>query len=557
MQKIPGIPIHLGKVIQKSPIIFLVFLILPYVFFAIGVNVFSIALAPGDGLVFGLPTKILMSRLELWNPYIQSGTFPFKDIGWQALYPPGILVMRIFPNSFGYNLLLLAHYSIAGSFTFLYLRRINLKLTAAYIGGITFMFCGFLSAHKGHHSMVMAASYLPVILYLFERFLHAQKISWLLLTALAFGLSILADYTAVPMYIGMILLPYILFRVLSGEEYRGQPVFRKLLVVVGVSVLIFGLGLLIAAVEILPILESLKYVTRETISYGFFASYSFDYKLLPLLIFPYFFGTQSPAFYQPYYFGPWNLTELTGYMGIFSVLFATLSLVLFRKRNSQIYFWTAVALFAFVLVLGDSTPVYKLMYRVPVYKMFRASARNWLEVNFAVATLSSLFIHYLITDSQFSKSQYFSRVSGIVILLLTAIAFTLISVKSWNFPREMEQILQKSLRINSPAIYIPLSIVVLSIILLYFLYWYRGRSVVWMIVSIIIFFDLFSFGHFHDTWYMALDGKSNEVADFLNTSNADKNQYRILPLGVAASRQCITDSLNIRSTASALPMKSV
>lgn len=528
----------------------LIYFILPYLFFAWGIDFLHVPLAPGDGVIQGVPTKIFSAGLHLWNPYIQTGTFPFKDIGWQALYLPGILVMRIFPNPFGYNLLLLAHYSMAGFSTFLYLKKLNLKRIASFIGGISFMFCGFLAAHKGHHTMVMAASYLPVILYLFETFLSTKKASRLFLTALAFGLSILADYTAVSMYIGMILLPYILFRVFTGQEYRDKTVLKKIIAITGITMTIFGAGIMVAAVEVLPIIESLKYINREEISYSFFSSYSFDYKLLPLLIFPFFFGTHSPSFYQPAYFGPWNLTELAGYMGILPIVFAILSIILFRKRNLQIYFWTAVALFAFILVLGDSTPLYQLMYRVPVYNMFRVPARNWLEANFAVAILSSFFIHYLITDTFITRKRYLSAASTVVVLLFAVIVIILASARNWNFTPEIKRLLLDNVRINSPAIYIPLVIVLLSTILLYSLYRYRAGKHIWVVATVFLFFDLFSFGHFHDTAgflrYKLFQGQPNEIAGYLNTFNEDKSQYRIFPIVAEGDiEKQLTPNINI------------
>ena len=540
--------IRLEKFLKTKLFIYFIYLILPYIFFAIGINIFKIALAPGDGSIFGVPTKIFTVDLQLWNPYIQSGTFPFKDIGWQSLYLPGIVVMRLFPNLFGYNLLLLFHYSMAGFFTFLFLTKLKLKNTASFIGGVTFMFSGFLSAHKGHHTMMMASAYLPVVLCFFESFVGSKKISMLFLSALAFGLSILADYTAVSMYIGMVTFPYIIFRVLTDPESHGKPILKKILAIAVISSVIFIVGLLISAVEIVPILESLNYVTRAGISYDFFASYSFSFKLLPLLIFPYIYGTHSPSFFQPAYFGPWNLTEMAGYMGILPVLSAGLAFFLFRKKNEQIYFWTAVSFVAFMLVLGDSTPLYKLMYRVPVYNMFRASARNWLEVNFAIAILSSYFVHYIITDGQLNKQRYYGGIHWITAGLFAIVLFILVAAKELISSQEIKQLWLENTRIISPAVYIPLIIIFISIALLYLLYRYRGNRTLWILITITLFFDLFSFGHFHDTAYpdyKFFQSKLNEVAEFFDSVNTDKNQYRVLSLNMMDFENQLYPSMNL------------
>ena len=518
--------------VHSNLVVLILCILLPYLFLALGTNVFQIPLAPGDGIVQGLPQEISSSKLQLWNPFVQAGTFPFKD-GTQHSYLPAIIVMRIFPNAFGYNLLLLLHYSLAGFATFLFLKELRLNQMASFLGGLVFMFCGFLTAHLGHHTMIMAAAYLPIVLYFIERFISSKKIVNLCLAALAFGLSILADYMAVGMYIGMVSFPYIIFRVLSGPEWDGKPLLRKIFAITAIAAVTYLVGLALAAVEVIPVLESLKYVTRQQISFGFFASFSFPIKLLPLLLFPFIYGTQSLSLYLTPYFGPWNLTEMSGYMGMLPMLFAILAFLLFRKKNRQVYFWTAVALIAFVLVLGDSTPIYKLLYRVPIYNMFRGSARNWLEVNFAVAVLSAFFVHYIMAADQVQEKGYYKRVFFIALALILA-AFLILGPGGMLIPSpDIRGLWSGNAQFTSSAVYIPLIIMLFSIVLLFLLFRYKASNVFWMLVTTSIFLDLFFFGHFINGGYTSfevLQGRPNPLATFLNGENADKGQYRILTL---------------------------
>ena len=119
------------------------------------------------------------------------------------------------------------------------------------------------------------------------------------------------------------------------------------------------------------------------------------------------------------------LTEESGYMAILPILFALLTIMLFLRKDKQIIFWTMVGLLGFLLVLGNSTPIYSLMYRVPVYNMFRASARNWLEVNFAIAVLASFFIHFLIVNIDVPKQSFYKAVHWLVIALISSVFFIL------------------------------------------------------------------------------------------------------------------------------------
>jgi hypothetical protein len=528
---------------RNKYVIFFVFLILPYLFFAPGINIFKVAIAPGDGMIQGIPTKIFTSQLQLWNPYVETGTFPLKDIGWQALYLPGILVMSIFPNVFGYNFLLFTHYSLAGFFTYLFLGKLNLRRTAAFIGGLTFMFCGFFTAHKGHHTMLMAASYFPIIFYFFESYISSRKNRYLLITGIMFGMSILADYTAVPMYIGMMLFPYmvcsiIIERISPPTIIRDSKLFfgkflEKLFLIVKCSFLIFGVGLLIASVQVLPIIESLQYVTRQSVSYEFFASYSFPFTLTPILIFPYYFGMDTLFFNSKIdYFGPWNLTELAGYMGILPLFFSGMGIVLYLKKSWRIIFWGAAAFFATLLVLGDSTPFYQLMYHVPLYNMFRVPARNWLEVHFAVAILGGFFIDNIIASTNIDIKKYLKILVPVLGIFCAGVVFLLTFGYRIGKNAADEKELFDNSRLSSPAIYVPLIIIALSILILLLLYKYRQTRQLWLSVCVLIFVDLFSFGNFHDKVYPNFEifqNKLNNIASFLNKTDPDKSLYRILP----------------------------
>jgi hypothetical protein len=526
----------------------LAFLVLPYLFFAPGTNVLKVALAPGDGMVQGFPTKIYSTQLQLWSPYTQAGTFPFKDLDSQSSYLPGIIVMKLFPNPFGYNLLLLLHYSIAGFFTYLFLKKLGLQQVAALLGGLIFMFCGFLTAHKSHHSMLMAAAYLPVLLYLLEEYLTTGRQSWLFLGALAFGLGILAEHPQISVYTGMLSFPYLVFRVLGGPEFAGKPLVRKLIAIAGIAGVVYLLGVLVAAVEIIPVIESLKYLTREEISYPFFGTFSFPLRLWRLVFFPFFYGTQYPNLYSGSYSGAWNLTEMAGYMGILPLLFAALAFAFYRGRNKQVYFWMAVALTGLLLVLGSSTPFYRLMYHVPIYNLFRASARNWLEVNFAVAVLSAFFISHLAGGEQLPGRRYYRGAHAASAALLLVVFIALGMGKSLVQSVQAGRLVLPAVRLDSPAIFIPLIIIAVSIALLYLAYRFRQSRAFWMVTGLVLFLDLFSFGHFHDTkypHYKVFENQPNPVAGFLEAQAPQKDEYRLYPLEMVDYEEQLYPSLNV------------
>lgn len=524
----------LGQIEQKANyIVPVLYLILSVIFHGIGINLFSTVLAPGDGFVQGVPYAIFSSSTSLWNPYTRSGISYIIDPVSQSSYLPTLLIMKIFPAVIGYNLLLLLHYAAAGFFTYIYLKTLKINKAAAFIGGLCFMFFGFLSAHKGHNTMVSAAVWLPLILYFVERYFENRKLKYLFFSSLGFALSILAGYPAVSMYTGMIVLPYIIFRVLSINNYNTFS--KKIGTIIASNSIIFIGALLLSAIIILPIIESLPFITRDKISYDFFSGYSFSLTDLPLLLFPYFYGNDSPG-YTPY-FGPWNLTEITGYMGILPLSFAFLSLILWRKENRQIIFWSVIAASGFILALGDSTPLYRLMYHIPIYNLFRIPARNWFEVNFAVAILAGFFVHYSATTK---ASKYFNRWTKILVLILIMSILVIFGiakiVQTSSIIKDTNKLnlFIENTQLSSPAIYIPLLIISISIIFILLIdrYFYKKLFLIFMVIF--IFMDLFSFGHFYDNIYGEVpfeNREKNEIYNFLKADGTGKD-FRVLPLEV-------------------------
>jgi len=530
------------------------YLLLSVLFHAVDVDIFHVNLAPGDGAVQGVPSKIYGTEFSLWNPYILSGVSRLATQGFQTLYWPGILVMKIFPGGFGYNLNLFLHYALAGWFTYLFVRRLGLRPWSAFISGLCFMFSGFMAGHKGHHTMMNAATWLPLVLYCAEGFLSNRKHpGWLVASAAAYAMSFYADYLAVPMYIAMVTVPYVCFRSIQASTRGWLRGARDALLP---SSVILGLGMILAAPYVLPILESVPLVTREEVDYAFFSSYSFPPLALPMLLFPFAFGTHTPGFYRSHYFGPWNLTEMAGYMGIVPVACAFSAFLLGRRQNRQIWFWTVVALLGFLLVLGKHTPLHPLLFRVPIYNMFRAPARNWLEVHFAVAVLAGFGVDWIARETVPRERLrcLLRRLWGAIALCAVATTIVFFGIRAlapfldagkatallpWESGlgfgvRELGRLARDSWSLSSPNIYVPLLVVVLGALAMWaVVFWIKNDTRRWGGLAAVVAADLFTFGHFHDSGYgpssdLCRPG-NNPIVTWLRAHDPELSSYRYLP----------------------------
>lgn len=513
------------------------FLILPWVVFLAGYNPFSTAAAPGDGEIYGLQMQLFAKDFRMWNPFLAGGKSQLAEAGSQSLYLPAKIIMNLFPSYFGYNLLLLLHYSMAGYFTYRFIKIVNLKECSAVLGGIAFMFCGFMSAHKGHNTMVCVAAYLPVLLYFIEKYIVSEKRTIPVAAPLVWGLSVTADYTACSLYIAMVCFPYLVCRIISKDA--GEKIKRMIAEIIKASITIFGIGTLLASYYLFPIIESLKYITRETITYDFFTGFSFPIKQIGMLLFPSLFGGGVSDIG---YFGEWNITEIAGYMGLPVLIIAIACMIFAFKKNGFVRFWTVAACAGFLLVLGGNTPFYKLMYKVPVYNMFRVPARNWLEVNFCICILFAYGVDFIINEEHLFQKLYsiirktfFAAVVLEIGIFIFIRRFVLLS-NIFQIGKESDsaiiQLLDQNVSMSSKSIYIYLIILLLTGICISFLKKYRKKTIFWMFTGALILTDLFPFAYFHDNirteTYQSYPVEKHEISSTLNwIKEESKKDFRV------------------------------
>jgi hypothetical protein len=138
--------------------------------------------------------------------------------------------------------------------------------------------------------------------------------------------------------------------------------------------------LLAAGVGAFQILETARVVrrsTRSTLSYDIFTQGSFS----PTLWWKSFI---APLFY---------VIDMTTYVPPLAAALVLVAVYMHarpgQKRDLSIFFWLAVAIAACVLMLGAHTPVYRVIYRVPLLNRFRVPSRHTFEWTFAAGVLVS------------------------------------------------------------------------------------------------------------------------------------------------------------------------
>lgn len=158
-----------------------------------------------------------------------------------------------------------------------------------------------------------------------------------------------------------------------------------------------GTGL--AAVQLVPTAELAAASLRASLGFAEFVSYALPLRQTPMLLFPYLFGGSPGTLYDLPYFGAWGSEaggwgagELSGYAGLLPLLLAAIGFRATRRRGLA-WFWLAACAVAFLLALGDATPLARLTYRLPVINKFRVPARHFMELSLGVSVLAALGAH--------------------------------------------------------------------------------------------------------------------------------------------------------------------
>ena len=105
---------------------------------------------------------------------------------------------------------------------------------------------------------------------------------------------------------------------------------------------------------------------------------------------------------QPSFFGFYNLTEVTSYVGILPLVaaFALLGRLRWRRRPPEWLVWHVMALAGVVLALGGNTPLGNVLYHLPLFGDQRLQSRNLLVLDLALAVLLAYW-----ADQPFDRSR--------------------------------------------------------------------------------------------------------------------------------------------------------
>ena len=364
----------------------------------------------------------------LWNPNNYAGLPHAANPLTGVYYPPNLLFSIVEPLR-AYALVAALHVFLAGLFTFLFLRAIDLSRPAAVLGGMGFALSGWMAVHVHHMYFVHAHTWLPLGLFAVERFLASGSRRALIGLAISIGMSFLAGFPQTAVIDAYVLAVYGAVGLVGVVRRSGRNAAAG---AAGLLLLFAVIGVGLAAIQLLPTYEFSKEAGHQGQTLADLESDSLVAASLLHLGFPDLFG--NPAFDEPAainIFNVWllgpaaatnNYSERTFYPGIL-VGIAALFAFSFRRRRPEL---TLGVLGALSIPLALATPLLGFAIKLPGLG-FGSPMRFTQIAAFAFPVLAAVVFDRLfeIARTRARRFEIVATISGLP-FVLAAVVFLMV-----------------------------------------------------------------------------------------------------------------------------------
>ena len=334
--------------------------------------------------------RLRAGHLPLWNPYTYAG-FPLAANPQVALFYPPTWLHAVMPAALAHRFSVVLHTLAAGTFAFLYFRRQRLDIAPSVVGALPWMLGSYLTANAaiGHLTMMSAAVWIPLILYFYESAAESGRRTDYVLAGAALGAQILAGEPQSTYYTLLILAVYGAVRL----EMRRRAVVQW----VASFAVVVGVGLLVAAAQVLPTAEMVPHFDRRTTTFAFASSGSFDPSSLAGLIAPWSLSTQFLVAGNPARTVATLTWEYALYPGVLTLVLALAALG--RRRPQPLLAAQVLLVVGLVIMLGSHTPLYRLLFEaMPGLRFFRLPARASVIVVWSLCVLAAYGLQFVVQE---------------------------------------------------------------------------------------------------------------------------------------------------------------
>lgn len=343
--------------------------------YAVGVPVKNSLLSDVISQIYPFKVYLIESLkkgiIPLWNPFMFGG-YPFLANIQVGFFNLTNLFYLFLPFLTAWGLQTAFQPLLAATFTYLFLRSLNLTKMASVFGGLIYAFSGFMIIWLEWNVHGYAMAFLPLLLFLTNKYYQTGKTYFGPLISLALAGEIFAGYPQLIVYLGLALL---IFVATQFGLFQKRTFFWLGWLVLGVT---------LSSIQLLPTAELFWMSQRRLETLSFEQSFLPWQHLISFLA-PDFFGNNVTG----NFWGKGDYTNNVGYTGLTALILTGLALKRIRKEKAVFFF---VLLLTLSLILALPTPVAIFFAR---FNGAMAATRILFLANFSLASLAGLAYHFL------------------------------------------------------------------------------------------------------------------------------------------------------------------
>ena len=426
-------------------------------------------IAPSDSLDFGVADYL--SAPAYWTDGMYSG-YPIAADPQSLTWYPVLQLFRAIGAD--WNVFLIAAYVIASATCYLLVRRLTGSSLAAAFSGLVCGFSALMLGYIANFNQIHAFAWVPLVLYGLQLIREGVYRSGAAAAAIASGLMWLAGHPQVPVY-----ATYVAVAFIGGSLVVDRPdkvtTGRRL----RWSALALALGLVIAAIEIVPMLELSRFSGRADSSWELYSSSALPPRELLTLVAPFAFGGFWTASGGLPYVGE---TGDSAYVGLLPIALALAGPIVGHRYRREARLWAAIGVVEIFLSLGAATPVGTLFFYAPGVSVFQAPLRHLFFVSLCVAVTAGVAFAGLIVPG---KSIGRVAAAAVAAAVLAVIGYALLV----RYVPAVRSLMDDPGSYQRWAIGWPLAISTLLIALMLVARWlpeHRGGAVVFALLLIIV-----------------------------------------------------------------------
>ncbi|HEY2898112.1 MAG TPA: hypothetical protein VGJ12_13315 [Gemmatimonadaceae bacterium] len=377
---------------------------------------------------FAAHTLRTTGSFPLWNPYIYGG-LPYVAAMHGDIFYPTFLLRMIMPTDVAMTVGFMVHIFLAGLFTYFFLRAWGLGFYPALLGGLAYMMGGPIASYvsPGHDGKLFVSALTPLALWMLVRGIRDGRLWAFGVFALTTGLAVLSPHPQLLQYELLLSGVFALFLAFSAGDGDAALTRNTAFARLGLSAAAVAIGMLIGAVQYLPVMEYVPWSPRAGgKGYDYATTYSFPIEELINTYVPQFSGILNA------YSGRNGIHLHSEYLGVAVLIVAFLGFGAVRatRRRAFARFWLGAMIVALLWALGNSTPFFHLIYAiVPGTKFFRAPSTIIYVVAFAIAVFAALGLERVLAR-EYSRRYLIGWAVAAGLMLLLGVTGALSSMAS-------------------------------------------------------------------------------------------------------------------------------